>query len=47
MSHKPELTEGRGYYKTTAIAVTSGRVEYATALKVYFENFGTLLEFVM
>jgi hypothetical protein len=47
ISHDPDLTEGRGYYKNTVIAVSGNYAEEATALKFCFDNYGTPLEFVM
>jgi hypothetical protein len=46
ITHSPDLTEGRGYYKTSTIAVPKNYAEKATALKYCFETFGTPLEFV-
>ena len=45
--HNPDLTEGRGYYKTTVIAVAKNYAEHATALKYCFEKFGSPLAFIM
>ena len=47
ISHSPDLTEGRGYYKTSTIAVPKNYAENATALKYCFDTFRTPLEFVM
>ena len=46
ITHSPDLTEGRGYYKTSTIAVPKNYAEKATALKYCFETFKTPLEFV-
>lgn len=47
ISHSPDLTEGRGYYSTTTIAVPKNYAEKATALQYCFNTFGKSLEFVM
>ncbi|HHT96332.1 MAG TPA: hypothetical protein GXZ90_00330 [Clostridiales bacterium] len=46
ITHEPDLTEGRGYYKTTIIAVPENFAEHATALNYCVEQFGEPLAFV-
>lgn len=46
ITHDPDLTEGRGYYKSTIIAVPENYAEYETALNYCVKQFGMPLEFV-
>lgn len=45
--HNPDLTEGRGFYNTSVVAVPKNYAEHATALKYCFDTFGSPLAFVM
>lgn len=46
ITHTPDLTEGRGYYKQTVIAVPDNYAQKATALKYCFDILGKPLVFV-
>lgn len=47
VNHSPDLTEGRGYYKTTVLAVPKNYAAQATALQYCVDSLGKPLEFVM
>lgn len=47
ISHTPDLTEGRGYYGLTYLAVEDDYYHSEWALDFCFKNFGSALEFVM
>lgn len=46
ITHSPDLTEGKGYNKSTIIAVNQNYAEYQTALNYCVEQFGMPLAFV-